>query len=63
MLLQRIHRAPKECLLVDDSAINIETAQKMGFATHHFTSPALLETELQQMGILNSSSKMCPKWG
>jgi 2-haloacid dehalogenase len=63
MLLQRIHRAPKECLLVDDSAINIETAQKMGFATHHFTSPALLETELQKMGILNSSSKMCPKWG
>jgi 2-haloacid dehalogenase len=52
LLLQRIHREPRECLLVDDSVKNIETAQKMGFATHHFTSPSLLKMELQKMGIL-----------
>jgi 2-haloacid dehalogenase len=52
LLLQRIHRQPVECLLVDDSVQNIETAQKMGFATHHFTSPSLLNVELQQMGVL-----------
>jgi 2-haloacid dehalogenase len=52
LLLQRIHLKPEECLLVDDSAKNIETAQTMGFVTHHFTSPAQLEMDLQQMGIL-----------
>ena len=52
LLLQKIHRQPEECLLVDDSFQNIEAAQKMGFITHHFTSPARLKLELQQMGIL-----------
>jgi 2-haloacid dehalogenase len=52
LLLQKIHLQPEECLLVDDSLQNIEAAQKMGFATHHFTSPALLEVALQQLGIL-----------
>ena len=63
LLLQRIRREPQECLLVDDSLKNIETAQKMGFATHHFTSPARLELELQQLGILYTSGKMFPSWG
>ena len=51
-LLQKIDRIPQECLLIDDSPQNIEAAQKMGFVTHHFTSPARLELELQQMGVL-----------
>jgi 2-haloacid dehalogenase len=52
LLLQKIHRQPDECLLIDDSLENIEAAQKMGFVTHHFTSPAGLEAELQQSDIL-----------
>ncbi len=52
LLLKNIHRQPDECLLVDDSPKNIETAQNMGFATHHFTSPARLEMCLHQMDIL-----------
>jgi 2-haloacid dehalogenase len=52
LLLHKIHRQPEECLLVDDSLQNIYTAQKMGFVTHHFSSPARLELELKQMGIL-----------
>jgi 2-haloacid dehalogenase len=52
LLLQKIHRQPDECLVIDDSLENIEAAQKMGFVTHHFTSPASLEVELHQLGIL-----------
>jgi FMN phosphatase YigB (HAD superfamily) len=38
--------------MIDDSLENIEAAQKMGFVTHHFTSPARLEDYLQKSGIL-----------
>ena len=55
LLLQKIQRQPQECLLVDDSEQNLETAQKMGFFTCHFTSPAQLEFQLQQMGVLPST--------
>jgi 2-haloacid dehalogenase len=51
LLLQRIHRQPEECLLVDDSVQNIEVAQKMGFATHHFTTSAQLEIDLHSLGL------------
>jgi 2-haloacid dehalogenase len=53
LLLEKIHLRPEECLLVDDSSSNIETARKLGFTTHHFTSPALLEAALQKMGLLS----------
>jgi 2-haloacid dehalogenase len=52
LLLQKIQRQPRECLLVDDSTQNIQTAQTMGFFTIHFTSPAQLRLELNQMGVL-----------
>ena len=52
LFLQNNHLQSEKCLLVDDSSRNIEAARKMGFSTHHFTSPALLELDLQQMGIL-----------
>jgi 2-haloacid dehalogenase len=52
LFLQNVHHQAEECLLVDDSAANIAAARQMGFATHHFTSPALLELELQKIGIL-----------
>jgi 2-haloacid dehalogenase len=52
LLLGKIGRQPDECLLVDDSMKNIETANKMGFVTHHFSSPAQLELALYSMHIL-----------
>lgn len=52
LLLQKIHQVPEECMLVDDAFQNIEAAQKMGFATHHFTTPARFELDLKKMGIL-----------
>jgi 2-haloacid dehalogenase len=52
LFLKKIQRQPEECLLIDDSFQNIMAAQKMGFATHYFTSPTLLESDLQRSGIL-----------
>jgi 2-haloacid dehalogenase len=52
LLLQKIDRQPKECLLVDDSLKNVEVARKLGFTAIHFTSPTQLELEFRQLGIL-----------
>ena len=52
LFLQKNQYQPEECLLVDDSPQNISTARKMGFVTHLFTTPARLEMELKQLGIL-----------
>lgn len=52
MLLHRINLKSNECLMVDDSLRNIEVARKLGFLTHHFTSPANLEVSLRQFGLL-----------
>jgi 2-haloacid dehalogenase len=52
LLLKRNNLKPEECILIDDSLQNIETAQIMGFTACHFTYPEQLERELQQMNIL-----------
>ncbi len=52
LLLQKICLQPYECLVVDDSLENIEAANKIGFVTHFFTSPAGLEVQLQKSGVL-----------
>ena len=51
LLLERIQRPAQECLLIDDSASNIKTAQRLGFQTIHFQSPEQLEAELHRMGV------------
>jgi 2-haloacid dehalogenase len=55
-LLNKINHPVNECYLVDDSNQNIETAQNMGFVTHHFSSPALLELDLVARGILPAAN-------
>lgn len=47
LTLQRINREANECLFIDDSLPNIETAHKLGFHTIHFQSPEQLETDLK----------------
>ncbi|MEZ5826750.1 MAG: HAD family phosphatase [Geminicoccaceae bacterium] len=42
----------EECLFIDDSAANIATADRLGFQTHHFQSPAALESDLRARGFL-----------
>jgi 2-haloacid dehalogenase len=40
-------------LFIDDSARNIETADRLGFATHRFTDPAALEADLRRRALLD----------
>jgi 2-haloacid dehalogenase len=52
LLLNKIRLSPSECLLIDDSQANIDSAKNLGFVTIHFTSPENLQTELQRLKIL-----------
>ncbi|HMZ45047.1 MAG TPA: HAD family phosphatase [Anaerolineales bacterium] len=47
LTLERINRKASECLFIDDSLANIETARNMGFHTIHFQSPEQLERDLK----------------
>jgi len=47
LTLNRIKRQAGECLFIDDSLPNIETARKLGFHTIHFQSPEQLEKDLK----------------
>ena len=49
--LKPINRDPWECLFIDDSLANIETANNMGFQTIHFQSPPLLRESLKKLSI------------
>lgn len=51
-LLDRCGREAKDCLFIDDHLPNIETANKMGFGTIQFRSPAQLKEEIIRLGLL-----------
>lgn len=52
LLLEKIHHQAPECLLIDDSRANIDTANELGFVTIHFKSPEQLQKELQRLNLL-----------
>jgi|SRR5271157_82160 len=52
LTLNKINRPVSECLLIDDSEANINTAKKMGFTVIRFKSPEQLQTELHQLNLL-----------
>jgi 2-haloacid dehalogenase len=52
VFLEQIEREPDQCLLIDDSSPNIETARQLGFDVIHFQSAGQLRSELNQRGIL-----------
>jgi 2-haloacid dehalogenase len=52
IILEKIGRSAHECLFIDDALINIDQAQKMGFATIHFQSSEQLETSLRELKLL-----------
>jgi 2-haloacid dehalogenase len=52
LLLNKIGYPAPECLLIDDSQANINSAIGLGFSTVHFSSPTELQTELQRMNLL-----------
>lgn len=51
LTLRKIQREAHECLFIDDSLPNIETARSLGFHAIHYQSPAQLRNELQQLDI------------
>ena len=54
---------PADALFVDDTAANVETARRLGFHAHAFTTPAALRDELATHGLLASSSAESPGGG
>jgi 2-haloacid dehalogenase len=48
LMLEKIGHPARECLFIDDSLKNIESARRLGFDVIHFQSPEQLETELQR---------------
>lgn len=51
IMLQRTGHSAQECLFIDDSLPNIETAQRLGFQTIHYQSPTQLRVELKKLAI------------
>jgi 2-haloacid dehalogenase len=51
LTLRRIQREARECLFIDDSMPNIETARSLGFQTIHYRSPTQLRNELKRLDI------------
>lgn len=51
-LLSHIPESAEECLFIDDSLANIETAQRLGFETVHFQSAEGLAEKLKHHGLL-----------
>jgi len=52
LMLQRIKRPAAECLLIDDSADNIVTAQSLGLHAIRFESPEQLAVDLKRLRLL-----------
>ena len=52
LTLRRIRRAAPDCVFIDDSLPNLETARRLGFETIHYQSPPQLRGELRALGIL-----------
>ena len=52
LLLSRYRLQASSTLFVDDSAVNIEAADRLGMRTHHFTGVGRLRSELIALGLL-----------
>jgi 2-haloacid dehalogenase len=52
LLLQRTGRAAEACVYIDDSAVNLETAQALGFQCILFQNAQQLTTDLRAAGVV-----------
>ncbi len=57
LVLEKTNLSAEECLFIDDSATNIEAANRLGFKTIRFVSPEQLAAELAQLKILPQAQK------
>ena len=51
ILLTRYDLVPEDCIFIDDSAKNIETARSLGMKGIHFVEPIDLKAELRACGV------------
>lgn len=56
LLLDKYHLAAHDCCFIDDTRTNIDAAIVLGFDCIHFQNPAQLRAELEQRGLLESST-------
>ncbi|MFA7707942.1 MAG: HAD family phosphatase [Candidatus Pacearchaeota archaeon] len=52
IILEKLDTKPEECLFIDDSLKNIQSAQELGLNTIHFKNPVQLKEELISFGVL-----------
>jgi len=52
LLLNKTGYSATECVLIDDSRSNIDSAKKLGFVAIHFTTPDNLKSDLQRLKVL-----------
>lgn len=50
ILLKRIERVAADCIFIDDSLLNVQSALELGFDAIHFRSPELLADDLNDRG-------------
>jgi 2-haloacid dehalogenase len=50
-LLHKAGKVAKECVLIDDSAVNVAAAREQGWDAIHYQSPSQLQNELKQRGL------------
>lgn len=53
LMLAKIDRAARDCVFIDDSAVNVAGADQVGMTAIHFQTPPQLKIELQQCGLLS----------
>jgi putative hydrolase of the HAD superfamily len=51
LALQVTQRAPEECVFIDDRALNLECARRMGMRTIHYQNAPQLRAELSNQGV------------
>ena len=52
ILLRRLNTTPSECIFIDDSAINLSTAEDLGMITLKFKNAKKLKRDLKTLGIM-----------
>jgi 2-haloacid dehalogenase len=52
LTLNKIGLRAEECLMIDDSKVNVEASRELGFTAIHFTSAVELEAELKKQNVL-----------
>ncbi len=53
LLLEQIKQAAEDCIFIDDSAVNVAGANRVGMTAIQFQSPHQLKIELQHCGVLS----------